>query len=137
MAEEWPRETFLELGAFPTAVACLRWHAKQVLWEWGLTRFVDAVELLVSELVTNAVKASSSPDWIFPVRMWLRADDSRVLILIWDANPQPPKRTDADEDSEAGRGLFLVESLSAKWDWYQHAKLGGKVVWCLIGEPSD
>jgi hypothetical protein len=38
MAEEWPLETFLELGALPTAVACARWHAKQVLWEWGKQR---------------------------------------------------------------------------------------------------
>jgi anti-sigma regulatory factor (Ser/Thr protein kinase) len=137
MSGEWSLETFLELGPYPTAVACARWHARQVLWEWGLTRFSDRVELVVSELMTNAIQASSSPDWIFPVRMWLRADNSRVLILVWDINPRPPKRADASEDSEAGRGLMLVESLSARWDWYQHKELGGKVVWCLIGEPGD
>jgi anti-sigma regulatory factor (Ser/Thr protein kinase) len=137
MAAEWPRQTFLELGPFPTAVACARWHAKHVLREWGLARFSDRVELLVSELVTNAAKASLSPDGVFPVRIWLCTDHSRVLVLVWDANPQPPKRADASEDSEAGRGLVLVESLSDKWGWYFHQEFGGKVVWCLIGEQSD
>jgi anti-sigma regulatory factor (Ser/Thr protein kinase) len=66
MAGEWPLETFLELGALPTAVACARWHTKLVLREWGLTKFSERVELLVSELSTNAAKASQSPDRILP-----------------------------------------------------------------------
>ena len=136
MAGEWPLETFLELGALPTAVACARWHAKQVLSEWGLKEFSERVELLVSELATNAVKASQSPDWIFPIRLWLRSDGARVMILVWDINPQPPTRVEADEEAESGRGLLLVETLSEKSDWYPHKELGGKVVWSLIGAET-
>ena len=133
MAGDWPLETFLELGALPTAVACARWYAKQVLSEWGLKEFSERVELLVSELATNAVKASQSPDWIFPIRLWLRSDGARVMILVWDINPQPPTRVEADEEAESGRGLLLVETLSEKSDWYPHEEFGGKVVWSLIG----
>jgi len=136
MAETWPRESFLELGALPTAVGCARWHAKLVLREWGLTKFSELVELLVSELATNAVKASQSPDWIFPIRLWLRSDGTQVMILVWDINPQPPKRVEAGEEAEGGRGLLLVETISEKSDWYPHEELGGKVVWCLIGAET-
>jgi anti-sigma regulatory factor (Ser/Thr protein kinase) len=136
MAEEWPRETFLELGALPTAVACARWHATLVLREWGLTKFSERVELLVSELVTNAIKASRSPDWIFPIRLWLRSDGARIMILVWDINPQPRRRVDADAEAEGGRGLLLVETLSEKSDWFPRKELGGKVVWCLVTEEN-
>jgi len=104
-----------------------------VLWEWGLTKFSERVELLVSELATNAVKASQSPDWIFPIRLWLRSDGARVMILVWDINPQPPRRVDAGEQAEAGRGLLLVETLSEKSAWYPHKELGGK--WCGVWLP--
>jgi hypothetical protein len=54
-AARWPLESFLELGAFPGAVPCARLHTRQVLWEWGLAALGETSELLVSELVTNAV----------------------------------------------------------------------------------
>jgi hypothetical protein len=58
-----PREqsrlwTQLTLAALPGAVPCMRLHAKQVAWEWGLGELAEIVELLVSELATNAVKAA-------------------------------------------------------------------------------
>ena len=53
----WPLRSELELGAFPTAVPCARLHARQVLWEWQLPEHAETAELLVSELVTNAVRA--------------------------------------------------------------------------------
>lgn len=49
----------LELGPFPGAVPCARLHAKLILWEWGMQAIADAVELVVSELVTNALMASN------------------------------------------------------------------------------
>jgi len=57
-AAGWPRRDYLELGALPTAVPCARLHARLLVREWGLTTLVGNVEILVSELVTNAVHAS-------------------------------------------------------------------------------
>src|SRR5215471_10508143 len=54
----WPLRSHLELGALPSAVPCARLHAKHVLWEWGLDALGEAVELVVSELVTNGVQVS-------------------------------------------------------------------------------
>jgi hypothetical protein len=44
-------------GAFPSAVPCARMHARQIVWEWGLAALAEPVELVVSELITNAVRA--------------------------------------------------------------------------------
>jgi anti-sigma regulatory factor (Ser/Thr protein kinase) len=136
MADDWPLRSYLELAALPSAVSCLRLHAEQRLWEWGLTDLSESVELLVSELATNALRASEVMEWAPAIRMWLLSDKERVLILLWDANPMPPVRIDASEDAESGRGLILVEALSDRWGSYAHAGLGGKIVWCEVSSDS-
>ena len=100
--------------------------------EWGLTGLSENVELLVSELVTNAMHASRTMKEITPVRLWLLTDKTRVLILVWDASSQAPARVDISGDGESGRGLLLVETISDKWDWYFPQDMGGKVVWALL-----
>jgi anti-sigma regulatory factor (Ser/Thr protein kinase) len=132
LARDWPLGDFMELGALPGSVPCARYHARQILWEWRLDRLSDSVELVVDELVTNAVAASRDLDWPYPVRMWLLSDRANVLVLVWDANPQPPVRIDPGDDAESGRGLLLVEAISAQWDWYAGARAGGKLVHALI-----
>jgi anti-sigma regulatory factor (Ser/Thr protein kinase) len=133
IAGAWPLQDAIELGPLSGAVPCARLHARQMLWEWGLTQFTEDVELLVSELVTNAIAAPQSGDRVSPVRLWLRADRTRVLVLVWDASPQPPTPVEADDEAESGRGLLLVEAISQKWDWYFPQGTGGKVVWALTG----
>jgi anti-sigma regulatory factor (Ser/Thr protein kinase) len=125
----WPLTSHLELGALPTAVSCARLHARQVLIEWGMSAQAHTAELLVSELVTNAVRASS--DLLSPVvRVWLSSDRSTIAIRVWDGSADMPVRQDAEPDSECGRGLLLVDSLSE--DWGSYPKAEGKVVWVLI-----
>jgi anti-sigma regulatory factor (Ser/Thr protein kinase) len=131
VADGWPLHSFLELEALPGGVRRARLHARQLLSEWGLTELSENVELLVSEVITNAVNASQSIQRIFPVRLWLLSDKARVLILVWDANPQPPERIAANEEAESGRGLLLVETISELWDWYFPQAAGGKIVWAL------
>ena len=104
------------------------WHARQVLSEWRLPDGSENAELLVSELVTNAIQASLSAEWIRPVRLWLSSDRSRLLIQVQDSNRYPPARTDAHGDDESGRGLLIVEAISTKWDWHPKEDWGGK--WC-------
>ena len=134
---EPPLRSYLELGALPTAVPCARLHARHVLWEWGLNGLAPDSELLVSELVTNAVMATAGRDEA-AVRLRLSGDSARVLIEVWDADPQAPVPKDLGEDGtpdpqeEGGRGLFLVAALSARWNWYPTQEPAGKVVWCEI-----
>jgi anti-sigma regulatory factor (Ser/Thr protein kinase) len=132
MADTWPLGSYLELGALPSAVPCARLHAKQMLWEWGFTELSEAVELLVSELTTNAVRVSKALDHDSPIRLWLLSDKTQVLILVWDGSPRPPVRIEITEDAEGGRGLLLVETLSEQWGWYPSKDNGGKWVWCRV-----
>jgi anti-sigma regulatory factor (Ser/Thr protein kinase) len=128
----WPLHSHLELGALPTAAGCARLHAKQIILEWGMPALADTAELLVSELITNAIRASrrlASP----VVRLALASDRNCLVIRVWDGADQMPVRRDAGPDSESGRGLLLVESLSADWGWYR--KANGKVVWAMLSEP--
>lgn len=138
--DAWPLRNSLILGALPTAVPCARLHAKHVVWEWGLDHLSETVELLVSELVTNAVQATARTDDVMPIRLRLFSDKARVLIEVRDGDSRPPVPKKPAEDGiaaleeEDGRGLLLVATLSTQWDWYRLPHWGGKVVWCEVGE---
>ena len=119
------------LGALPTAASCGRLHAKNVVWEWGLGHLSDTIELLVSELLTNAVKASSSPDGAGVVVLRLLANRERLLIEVWDHNPDDPQPRQADAESESGRGFSVIEALSSRWG-FRRLSYSVKVVWCEL-----
>jgi anti-sigma regulatory factor (Ser/Thr protein kinase) len=126
---DWPLRSRLELGAYPTAVPCARLHARHIALEWGLRALAEPTELLVSELATNAIRASVG--LLSPViRLCLASDRHGIVVRVWDGNDQMPARRDTGPDSECGRGLLLVESLSTGWGAYR--KANGKVVWAMI-----
>lgn len=138
-ADQWPLRSFLELGALPGAVPCARLHTRHLLWEWELVGLADSTELLVSEMITNAVQVSRAMSQA-AVRLWLVSDRAQVLILAWDASPLPPVQTDPGESAENGRGLLLVDAISDQWGWYfprGHMSASapdqrGKVVWAVV-----
>jgi|SRR5580658_3019214 anti-sigma regulatory factor (Ser/Thr protein kinase) len=129
---DWPLHTYLRLGALPNAVPCARLHVRQMLWEWGIDGITDTAELLVSELVTNALKASQAQRHGNFVRFWLLSDKVRLVVLVWDAHADSPRLRDVSADDESGRGLLLVDALADAWNWYPHPALRGKVVWCEL-----
>ena len=136
-----PRRSSLLLGALPSAVPCARLHARQVLWEWGLSEVAEIAELLLSELVTNAVQAARATVNDLPVNVRLSANRDRLLSEVWDSNVQPPvprvlENGFPEVDAESGRGLFLVETLSERWGWYPTQNPGGKVTWCELGRDD-
>jgi anti-sigma regulatory factor (Ser/Thr protein kinase) len=137
VTQNWPLESSLVLGAYESAVPCSRLHALQVAWEWGFgEEEARRYELLVSELVTNSVRASRELGMFTPVRLWLKSDMDKFLILVWDASTKPPARPLVREEnvlSDNGRGLMLVDAMSEEWSWFFPANSGGKVVWALCG----
>jgi len=133
-ASAWPLQSYLELGALPGAVPCARLHARHVLWEWNLRGLGESAELIVSELVTNAIQASRTEGRHLPVRLRLLSDQARVVIHVWDSSPDPPQPAQARDTDESGRGLLLVEAMSTAWDWYSHD--GGKVVRATLEAES-
>ncbi len=142
----WPLRSGLELGALPTAVPCARLHARQVAWEWGLGALAETVELVVSEIVTNAIRASviaagdrrrlMEPAGVPIVRLRLATDRRRVLVQVWDGSPSKPQRQQPGPDVESGRGLLLIEALSTDWGTCSSAGSPGKIVWCMIAGPA-
>src|SRR6266567_79569 len=134
MTGAWPLQSFLELGPLKKSARCARQHAAAVIWEWGPSYLQFACELIVGDMVSNAVRASRVPGLFTPVRIWLLSHKEKVLILVWDASPLPPcPAADPDPLAESGRGLYMVGQISEQWSWYYTAG-GGKAVWALCSE---
>ena len=105
----------------PTSVARARELARDQLLEWGLDDLVDTTELLVSELVTNALRHGYGD-----IRLRLLLD--RTLVCeVWDSALLQPRRRRARDTDEGGRGLQLVAMLSQSWG--SRRTHGGKTVW--------
>ncbi|MFF3918283.1 SpoIIE family protein phosphatase [Streptomyces sp. NPDC001852] len=104
-----------------TAPGQARRLARRALARWDLEDLTDSVELLVSEVVTNAVRYASRP---VTLRL-LRTDVLRCEV--GDDVPQLPRLRQARADDEGGRGLYLVNRLARRWGATRLST--GKVVW--------
>jgi anti-sigma regulatory factor (Ser/Thr protein kinase) len=121
----------LELGPLPSAVPCARLHTKVILQEWDLGPVAEDAELIVSELMTNALQASLSLTDAQPIVLHLLANDERLIIQVWDALPMAPTPQQHALDAETGRGLEIVSLLSDRWGFYR-PRDGGKTVWAAV-----
>ncbi|MFJ6721345.1 SpoIIE family protein phosphatase [Streptomyces sp. NPDC091259] len=102
--------------------------ARAKLPAWGLEGLLDTTELLVSELVTNALRYGEGE-----IRLRLLLD--RTLVCeVWDANLAQPRRRRARDTDEGGRGLQLVGLLSAGWGTRRTHR--GKTVWFELPLPG-
>jgi hypothetical protein len=155
-AARWPEQSILELGALPSAVPCVRLHTTLVLREWRMTALADVAELVAAELATNAIQASSTaaqtltapaPAGLAVIRLHLASDRRQVLVEVGDDDLRPPAPARPDPERDGGRGLLLVETVSARWGCYYLnpatpatwrgpgqalIQPGAKVVWALI-----
>lgn len=112
----------------PRSVGRARELARAQLTAWELEPLVDTVELLVSELVTNALRYGEGE-----IRLRLLRD--RTLVCeVWDAGLVQPRRRRARDTDEGGRGLQLVGLLSAAWGSRRTPR--GKTVWFELPLPD-
>jgi anti-sigma regulatory factor (Ser/Thr protein kinase) len=137
----WTFQSVLAIAALPTATPCARLHARNIVCERGLYHLADTIELVVSELVTNAVKASMDRDQrprytdehgLACIGLRLSTDRQAALVEVWDENVTLPDPDQPGLDAESGRGLMLVEALAARWGWDSPATGRGKIVWALV-----
>ena len=91
---------------------------------------VDTVLVVVSELVTNAIRHGGT-GWVLTLTA---ARDGGVLVRVGDSGPGIPAAVLAGDDDTSGRGLALVRALSSAWGWHP-VPLLGKVVWCEVAAP--
>jgi serine phosphatase RsbU (regulator of sigma subunit) len=109
------------LDPHPLTASQARRLTRRALRRWGLESLLDATELMVSEVVTNAVRFASRP---IALRL-LRTDVLRCEVT--DDSPQVPRMRHAEPGDEGGRGLFLVNQLALRWGATRLST--GKVVW--------
>ncbi|MFF7211185.1 SpoIIE family protein phosphatase [Streptomyces sp. NPDC008238] len=110
-----------DLPADPAVVGEARALAGRRLAEWGLDELRTTTELVVSELVTNAIRHASGP-------IRLRLIRQSVLICeVYDAGNTVPRLRHARTTDEGGRGLFLVAQLTRRWGTRYTAD--GKLIW--------
>jgi PAS domain S-box-containing protein len=117
-----------DLPTEPAVVSHARHLAAHQLSEWGLEHLVPTTELLISELVTNAIHHGAGP-------IRLRLIKHQVLTCeVFDSGKCYPRLRHARIVDENGRGLFLIAQLSSKWGF--RSATGGKLVWADQELPS-
>ncbi|WP_374117153.1 ATP-binding protein [Streptomyces sp. RKAG293] len=141
-----PQHSRLELACEDTAARWARAHARDVLGKWAIPEEAanDAL-LVISELVTNAVRHTKKPDAPPP---WATARSSEscvitlwytpgyLLIYVYDGDRTPPVRRQPSPTLAGGRGLLLVEALSAEWGYTYPTPTSGKSVYAKLLLPG-
>lgn len=116
----------LEEGVEGVSVA--RRRVRERLAAWRLDQLVEVAELLVSELVTNALRHAGGP-----IEVTVLLLDEILTLAVADGQSPLPRLRRAREGDEGGRGLHLVSVLSERWG--ARPTEGGKVVWCELPLP--
>jgi hypothetical protein len=123
------------LSPSPGSVKIGRDFTRATLRDWGMTALTDLAELVVSELVTNALRhgipAARKLGEQHCVRLRLLAQAPFVMCMVTDPERAIPVIQDADPAAESGRGLTVVEACCLRWGWHLLDE-GGKVVWALL-----
>jgi len=113
-----------------SAVRDARVMIRDPLKRWGLEDLIDTSELLVSELVTNAIKYANGE-----VLLRLILEPDSLVCEVHDSSPALPRVLQVDKDAENGRGLHVVSQMSSRWG--ARRTLTGKVVWCEQAVPEE
>ncbi|AWW41272.1 SpoIIE family protein phosphatase/ATP-binding protein [Streptomyces cadmiisoli] len=110
-----------EVPTDPAAVAGVRANAAQLLQDWGLEEEAFTLELILSELVTNAIRHATGPIGVRVIR------DRSLICEVSDGSSVSPHLRRATTLDEGGRGLFLVAQFADRWGTRYTSE--GKVIW--------
>ncbi|MFI0711815.1 ATP-binding protein [Streptomyces inhibens] len=129
LASDPPFAVAYRLPSDQRSVGRARQILRHNLQSWHVDSELDYVaELLLSELVTNAVNAQAAAAEDVGVRITLSA--SRLRLEVRDASDELPVMIQAEEDEECGRGLVLVDALASGWGVDRDGI--GKIVWAEL-----
>ncbi|MEW2402701.1 ATP-binding protein [Streptomyces sp. NPDC046862] len=104
-----------------------------VLGSWSIDQEVlDTAELVLSELVTNALRARAPRDRQVGVRIAYTAEDGLLRLEVSDAGEGRPEVRNPGDDEAGGRGLLLVDALVHQWGVQERVGAIGKTVWAEL-----
>ena len=109
------RKRRISLTAAPAAAAAARSYVRAAIGAWDVPVDVSVTELLVSELVTNAIRHEEGET----VTLVITSAGDQVRVEVHDTSRSVPIPVDGPADAETGRGLMLVASLSKEWGFYR------------------
>ncbi|MEU5540743.1 ATP-binding protein, partial [Streptomyces sp. NPDC020362] len=109
-----------------TASPPIRKQVGDQLEHWSLSEVTFTTELVVSELVTNAIRYGAHP-----IRLRLIQDAATLIVEVSDTNHTAPHLRRAKTFDEGGRGLLLVAQLTERWGSRHTAE--GKTIWAELG----
>ena len=120
---------WLDVECGPTGPAQARRAVAECAVRLGLDEVLDDLLLVVSELVTNAVRHGAPP-----VRLEVLADDDVVRVAVGDGATAVPVPRTVDAEAEGGRGMTLVDLLAREHG--VHSQPSGKTVWAAVTRPG-
>jgi anti-sigma regulatory factor (Ser/Thr protein kinase) len=139
---ETPAVTSRALSARPEEARTARQFVRELLTCWGLEALADDAEMIVDELVVNAVlhgtragltHASPGPGMTV-LRLCMLRRAGEVMVAVVDPGNETPVLRQPDLAGESGRGLQIVGALSHVWGWSPIAG-HGKAVWAVLRDP--
>jgi anti-sigma regulatory factor (Ser/Thr protein kinase) len=130
-----PQLIAFTVPGIPASVRIARSQVRAALGLHGLGEFADDAAAITSELVTNAMQHVRGPSAeTIGVTLALARDPVTVTVTVSDPSPEGPIRRDTPSDSERGRGLQVVEALSARWGWHRQGE--GKAVFAVLARKA-
>ncbi|WP_433455099.1 ATP-binding protein [Streptomyces sp. CA-142005] len=118
-----------DLALDPAIVGHARSLTGSQLAAWQLDELAFTTELIVSELVTNAIRYARAPIQLRLIRA------ASLICEVSDASSTSPHMRQAADTDEAGRGLFMIAQMADRWGTrYSHT---GKTIWAECATPSS
>jgi anti-sigma regulatory factor (Ser/Thr protein kinase) len=133
---ELPYVTGCPLSPSPDAVCQARCFTRHTLATWGLGELADDAEVVVTELLANAIRHAwpggppASPE-AAALALWLLGDTDGLMCVVTDPSDTVPALRQPGPSGENGRGLHIVHALSDHWGWSALSQQG-KAVWAIL-----
>jgi anti-sigma regulatory factor (Ser/Thr protein kinase) len=118
----------ISLLSAPFSAFAARYQVRVALQRHDLYDYVSDAATVTSELVTNAITHTNTEKIGFELS--LQQDPEAIRITVTDSSPKPPERLDPADIVEYGRGLNIVDTLSASWGWTPQGT--GKAVYAIL-----
>jgi len=126
--------TFM-LPSIPESVRMARFHVRAALGFHELDDYADDAAIITSELVTNAIQhVCGDGRETIGVTLARSRNPEGVTVVVSDSSPAGPVMRETSADSTQGRGLQIVEALSAHWGW--HLEGGGKAIFAILAREA-